>query len=370
MRPSRSEIEEKERRVRTFMRGKDLAALSLTTSKNFAWFSCGGDNHVEITNRKGNATIVVTADAKYLVTSNIEACRIEAEEIEGQGYEVRETPWHDDKRYDIIREIAAGGRIGTDFAFPGAEFLDSEISPLRYTLTPEEIERYKEVGRLTGSALEESCDEIEPGHTEHEIGSVMAQHLLARGVVPAVILVAVDSRIESYRHPIPTDREMERYAMLVTCGRRWGLIASATRLVHFGSISEELEDKHRACTRIDAGLIAGTMEGRSLAELLKEAIKDYSALGYGDQWRYHHQGGPTGYQTREFLATPSSDAVVQRNQAFAWNPSICGTKSEDTMISTPDGPIIVTTTGEWPQLEFQIEGRTIERPDMKRVQQG
>lgn len=364
---SGSEIEEKERRVRRFLGEKGLTALCFTTSKNFAWFTCGGDNHVELTNRKGVSTIVVTRDSKYIVTNNIESVRMTAEEVEGQGFEVMETPWHDDKRFDMINELARGGKIGTDFAFSGAEYMDPEIAPMRYSLTDEEVMRYREVGRLTGAALEESCEEIGPGQTEHEIGSVMAQHLLAWGVVPAVILIAVDDRIEKFRHPIPTEKKLEKCAMLVTCGRRWGLIASATRLVHFGSLPEELEKKHQACTLIDAGLIARTAEGKPVSELLEKAISDYGSTGYGEQWKFHHQGGATGYQTREFLATPSSGEKVRRNQAFAWNPSIAGTKSEDTMISLDDGPVIATATGGWPMLEHEIDGTIIERPDIKRL---
>ena len=364
MKASKSEIEEKEERVRTFLEEKGLSALCFSTSKNFAWVTCGGDNHVELTNRKGVATAVVTPDDKYVVTSNIEAGRILAEEIEGQGFTVRETPWHDDRRFDIIREIAGKGNIGTDLPFPGAEMMDDEISPLRYSLTSEEIDRYREVGRLTGTMIEETCREIQPGQTEHEIGSVMAQHMLACGVVPAVVLIAVDKRIELYRHPIPTDRKMERYAMLVACGRKWGLIASATRLVHFGKVPEELAKKHHACTRIDAGLVARTGEGEPISGLLSKAIEDYETTGYLDQWNFHHQGGPTGYQTRDFLATPSRTEKVVTNQAFAWNPSIVGTKSEGTIISTNKGSLIVTETGNWPMIIHEIDGVEVARPDI------
>ncbi|MBU7004083.1 MAG: aminopeptidase P family N-terminal domain-containing protein, partial [Theionarchaea archaeon] len=276
MKVSKSEIEEKEGRVRRFIEDNGLTALCFTTSKNFAWFSCGGDNHVEITNRKGVATVVVTPEDKYLVTNNIEAGRMVAEEIENQGFSVMETPWHDDKRYDIIKDIG-GNKIGTDFAFPCAELMDEQMASMRYSLTPGEIDRYREVGRLTGAALEESCEEIEPGQTEHEIGSVLAQHLLSLGVIPAVILIAVDDRIEKFRHPIPTEKEMEKYGMLVTCGRKWGLIASATRLVYFGSLPEELEKKHGACTRIDAGMIVNTAQGKAISSLLENAIATYGS---------------------------------------------------------------------------------------------
>ena len=44
----------------------------------------------------------------------------------------------------------------------------------------------------------------------------------------AHIMIATDDRVFRYRHPIPTDRRLEKHAMLVVCGRKWGLIVSAT----------------------------------------------------------------------------------------------------------------------------------------------
>ncbi len=364
MKASRSEIAIKEKRVREFLEEKGLSALCLTTSKNFAWLTCGGDNHVEITNRRGVSTAVLTADDKFLVTNNIEAGRMAAEEVEGQGFEVKETPWHDDRRFEIIRELVGKGRIGTDWPFPGAEMMDDEISPLRYSLTPDEIERYREVGKLTGRAIEEACRRVKPGLTEHEIGSLLARDLLASGVLPAVILIAVDKRIQLYRHPIPTDRKMRKHAMLVACGRKWGLIASSTRLVCLGKVPKELVGRHHACTKIDAGFISRTKEGRPVSWVLSKAIEDYATTGHADQWRFHHQGGGTGYQTRDFLATMSSAEAVRPNQAFAWNPSIAGTKSEDTVVCTRKGPLILTQTRGWPTITHEVDGVKVQRADI------
>jgi len=364
LKASRSEIAVKEKRVREFLEQRGLSALCLTTSKNFAWFTCGGDNHVEITNRRGVSTAVLTAEGKYLVTNNIEGGRMAAEEVEGQGFEVRETPWYEDRRFEIIRDLVGKGRIGTDWPFPGAEMVDDEISPLRYSLTKEEIHRYREVGRLTGLAVERACRQVRPGRTEHEIGSLLARNLLASGVLPAVILIAADKRIQLYRHPIPTEKKVGKCAMLVACGRKWGLIASATRLVCFGKVPRELAGKHQACTKIDAGFISRTREGRPISWLLSKAIEDYAATGYADQWRFHHQGGATGYQTRDFLATMSSTETVKPNQAFAWNPSIAGTKSEDTIICTQNGALVVTQTRGWPTIVHEVDGVEVQRPDI------
>ena len=53
--------------------------------------------------------------------------------------------------------------------------------------------------------------------------------------------------------------------------------------------------------------------------------------------KFYHQGGATGYETRDYIATPNSSLIVQPNQAFAWNPYIKGAKSEDTILVTEKG---------------------------------
>jgi hypothetical protein len=63
-------------------------------------------------------------------------------------------------------------------------------------------------------------------------------------------------------------------------------------------------------------------------------------------------------------ATADAEALVQPNQAFAWNPSIAGTKSEDTLIATAGGPEILTATPDLPVVRVTIDGFGIERPDI------
>jgi antitoxin VapB len=88
----------------------------------------------------------------------------------------------------------------------------------------------------------------------------------------------------------------------------------------------------------------------------------YRREGYPEEWRLHHQGGPTGYATREYLATPSSDEVLLERQPMAWNPSITGTKSEDTFLVARDGPTYVTMSDSWPTQTVNVDGLAIRRP--------
>jgi hypothetical protein len=175
-------------------------------------------------------------------------------------------------------------------------------------------------------------------------------------------LVGTDERIHRFRHPLPTKKTLERYAMLVICGRRWGLVASATRLVHFGRVPAELKVKQEACAFVDATFNAATTAGTRVSEVFQQAANAYAGRGFPDEWQKHNQGGAAGYMSRDYEGTPTCAETVLAEQAFAWNPSITGIKSEDTMIVHPDGMEFITVTGEWPSQPIKLDGRTWERP--------
>lgn len=358
------EMLEKERRIREMMAREKLDAVAITGTGNFAWLTCGGSNFVGTSTEVGASTAVITADKKYLICDNIEAPRISNEELAGQGYEFRAFPWYENGKGDIIKDIVKGGCLGSDIPMTGARDIASALDPCRYSLTHQEIERYKWLGRNVGECLSATAREIEPGMTEHEIAGVLDKHIYERGIIANLTLVAVDDRISKYRHPLPTDKKLEKCAMLVTGARKWGLVLSATRMVHFGDIPSELRRKHDAVMKVDAALIANTRAGVKMGDIFSRAIDAYAKNGFPDEWRLHHQGGPTGYKGRDFRVNQETDAVAAENQAFAWNPSITGTKTEDTIIAITNGPVILSETDDWPKTDVKIDGMVIHRPDI------
>jgi len=361
---SPSEIAEKERRLRAFMSERGLAAVLLSRQANFAWFTCGGDSHVGIAAEAGVAHLLITADAKWALCENIEAERIVEEELDGQGFECRPYPWWRGGLDAAVRDLAGGGAVGADLPMPGCEDVAADLAPLRYALTPEEVARYRIVGAAVGQALGDAAQEIEPGITEHAVAARLAEPLLAQGIIPVVLLIAADERVFRYRHPIPTDRRVEKHAMLVVCGRKWGLIVSATRMVHFGPLDAELRRKHDAVMAVDAALIAGTRPGAAAGEVFSAGLAAYRDAGFPDEWQLHHQGGATGYAGRDYRANAETREVVQPNQAFAWNPSITGTKCEDTIIAAPGGPEIISASPGFPTVQVQAGGLTLARSDV------
>ena len=91
-------------------------------------------------------------------------------------------------------------------------------------------------------------------------------------------------------------------------------------------------------------------------------IEAYRSAGYPDEWKLHHQGGAIGYTGRDYRTSFETADVVQANQGFTWNPSLTGTKSEDTILATADGPQPVTLPVLFPRMQLEVDGAVFERP--------
>lgn len=357
-----NEFETKQSRIHALLDAQHLDALLLNRVSSFAWATCGvGDSHINTASSTGIASLLITRDARYLVTNTIEASRLEREQglAVHQGWEFCVTPWYGANALD---ELTRGKRLGADEAYANAVDLSSEVSQLRANLLPEEGARFRELGKLCAGAMAAAARAVRPGMSEFEIAAQLTCETQVRGVEPVVILIATDERIFKFRHPIPVAKNLERYAMLVLCGRKWGLVCSITRLVYFGNLPVELRARERACATIDAAMIAATRPGSSLAEIFRRATDAYRDAGSPDEWQLHHQGGLAGYEPREVVATPHAGAVVSAGQAFAWNPSITGVKSEDTiLVGAPENEILTAIPG-WETVTVNVDGQIIARP--------
>lgn len=352
--------------VRALLTQRGLDAALIKRIPNFAWLTDGAANYVGIAADIGAAMLLVAPGGQYVLSNNIEAARLAAEEpLEVRGFSIRPAPWHEPS--PVLGELARGLRLGADTPHPGAVDLSDDFNRLRLTLTPVEGERFHTLGRACAQAMDAAIRQVRPGMSEHEIAGLLSNHTYAQGAVPTVNLIATDERIFRFRHPLPTGKRLEKYAMLVLCGRRDGLIASVTRLVHFGPLPDELRRKQLACATVDATFLSRTRPGARIADIFQAAVDAYAAAGFPDEWRQHHQGGAAGYMGREYLGTPGSAEIVQAGQAFAWNPSIAGVKCEDTILVGEAENEVLTAIPGWPMLEVHADGKTWARPAILEV---
>ena len=341
------ELESKLSRMYALLDQHHVDGLLLRRISSFAWATCGADSYINTAATEGAASLFITRERRYLLTNNIEAPRLEREfGLADQGWEFLVSPWTEPLKE--LNKLVAGKSIAADVPFPGAEDVCGEVARLRSGLTETEGERFRALGELCAEAMVSALQAVHPGMSEYQIAALVSSETLARGVLPIVNLVATDERVYHYRHPLPTDKKLDKYAMLVLCGRKRGLVCSITRLIHFGPVPEELQNRILATAQVNAALIEATRPGRSLGDIFAQEQQLYADLGYPGEWQRHHQGGLTGYEPREFLATPGSQEMVVAGQAFAWNPSISGAKVEDTILVRAAENEIITQTPSLP----------------------
>ncbi len=370
------DLTERAERLDAYLDRSGLEAVWFGTPASFAWV-VGGDNRVDRTASVGEAAVGYTAGGNWhIVTNNIEADRLAAEELPPEfAASVRTYDWHEG---DLAGAVAAftPEPAAADFDAPGLDRVDP--MPLRLRLSDSDIDRYRALGREAAAAVETVCQELEPDDTESEVAAGLRIALAARGIDAPVVLVGGAERARQYRHFTPTGTELGEYALLSVTAVRDGLHASLTRTVVFDA-PDWFNDRYEAAVEVDAHIIAATYEaataggpvsddplsdaGTTSGAVFEELLDAYAEVGWPEEWRSHHQGGATGYAGREWFAVPDGDAPVVPSAAYAWNPTVRGTKSEDTVLVSAEGVEVLTRTGDWPTREFEVGDLTLARPD-------
>lgn len=326
--------------LRELMERLGLDALLMRRPANFAWYTDGADNRVDHSDPLGVAGILLTPDAEYAFTDNIEAPRISEEQT--PEIEVVEYPWHEGPS-NLLRELIGGGLLGTDFSTLESRDVSADISPLRYVLDADAIERYRKLGADAVAAVAEVAHSSSPSDDEFEAAANLAAACRRRGMFAPVLFAASGRRMKRFRHSIPNGGPLGSRAMLVVCAERGGLFANLTRLVDFDEPDAETTHRQRACEEILHRMREeASRPERTLSEAFEDSRRFYAEAGFPDGWRDHHQGGLTGYASREVVATPETHTEIEAGQAFAWNPSLTGAKAEETFILTDAGPEVLT----------------------------
>lgn len=383
----------KRERLDAYLDERDLESVWFARPNAFAWLT-GGNNVVDREADAGVAAVSYDGEGLVVVTDNIEADRLRDEELDA-AVSVSEFDWYEESLAGAVADRASEP-AAADFDVPGFESVDASI--LRQPLTDEDIESYRELGRETAAAVEAVCRELQPGDTEHEVASTLRVAFSARNIEVPVALVGGADRARKYRHYTPTDAALGEYALVSVTAERGGLHASATRTVAFESeIGAEslgqLRERHRAACTVEVAALGATRavaeEGGTGGDVFA-AIRDaYERAGHPDEWQLHHQGGAAGYAGREWIAAPGteerrssssrtpsdeleatsqtqSDDAVTMPMAYAWNPTVQGAKSEDTVLVREDGFEVLTDTGRWPTTTVEVEeyDAALERPDV------
>jgi Xaa-Pro dipeptidase len=358
------ELATKRQRLTQFLTERNLDGLLLTRTANFSWATAGlADNHILITSELGAASLLLLRDGQtYLVGPKTELAHLLDEDFSGLNVQPLGYDWFaGDPRPDLLARTFPNQRIGTDAALGTLPLVD--IAPLRYELTPSEVKKYRWVCQQSAEAVAAVCRAIQPGQTDREIETLTSNELMRHGLRPTVLLIGVDERLERYYHYPPIGKKLEKHAFVNVCARRWGLVSSVGRYVHFGSVPAELQREMRHSAEISARQEAASKPGTRAADIARQVRGWYAERGYPEGHKTIHFGGGIGYAEREWVATETGTEAIRANQALAWNPFARAALSFDTILVHPDGTTEkLTELPGWPTIPVTVEGRTYRMP--------
>lgn len=337
------------------MAREGIGAIRLRGVDWFSWITGGANSTVILTNEIGVAEALVTDRGAWILTNSIEAPRMREEEV-GTEWEIQSSPWQDSAVLDRFVAAQAHGRpvvsdrsMGTEGALP------IEVVQQKRRLLETEIDRYRKLGRDSAEAMTEILQQARPSMTEIELAGEGARAMWARGIHPTLVLVAGEERLLVHRHPFPSAKKIGSRAMVVFCARRHGLYANLTRMVSFRPLSSQDRQALQDVATIEAKAWNASRPGATLDQVYAALAEAYREQGHGPEIDRHHQGGTTGYLSREFVAGPVTMVPILNRTALAWNPSLPGMKIEDTILTTESGIEILTIDPRWPT--FTLDGR-------------
>lgn len=367
-----AEATEKLARLRKLLADRKLDGVVIATERNLNWATAGGKDTVVWAQRETPVKLLITTDRQYLIANNIEGPRMQSEELSGLGYEWVKFGWSDDEKA-AVRPLLKGKKIAFDHAGTALDYAEGDkqktvpevldFQPVTFPLTQGELKKLRWLGKKTVEVLEQASQVVRPGMTERDVQYLLQRELWYWDIFPTVVLTAVDERFKTYRHPVVVGATMKNYVALNVCARRWGLIVSTTRMVHFGEPDAKLAKAWRDGARVCAAMWAASKPGKTLGDVISAAQSGYAEIGFPEEWKLHHQGGPIAGLERLFTAAPGDKTKIIPGMMLAWNPTVQGTKFEDTVVVKADGTLEnLTPPGKWPSIAVAVGGVTYQVP--------
>jgi Xaa-Pro aminopeptidase len=366
-----ADLDDRVDRLDRFLAETGLEAVWFGAPNGFAWLT-GGDSVVARGGPSGVAVAGYDGDSVQCVTNNIEAERLATEELP-ERVAIESYQWYERDLGSVLAEHSptpAGVDVHLDGASDQAGFERVDPARIRIPLTAGDVAAYRQLSRETAGAVESIARDVEPDDTEREVAAALRVALFNEGIEAPVVLVGGSRRAQEHRHYTPKDEPLGEYALLSVSAQRGGLHTSTTRCVAFDPPAW-LESRTRKAATVEAAAIDSTQRAGRSDDPAYETVGDvfgaiqdaYATVGFEGEWRHHHQGGAAGFAGREWKATPGSDRPIELPMGFAWNPTIQGAKSEDTVLIEDHSVDVLSATGTWPTITVEAPetGTEIER---------
>jgi Xaa-Pro dipeptidase len=344
--------------IRTHFEGRPLL---LTTPGSVNWRTGGLSDPIDLSASNDEVWALDCDAGRALITNDIEAPRLESDfGVREMGWDIVSAPWFDDPARRTLAAEYAGvpeSELLSDVDFIGDDVRVQVVSA-RLRLSEPEQEDLRELGAVVGDALGAGIDAWRPGvSTDFESAAAISAVLETAGAHAVCLIVGGDSRLRTFRHPLAIGEVVHDAMMAVVVARRGGLHVAATRLA-VRDAGDEIVALTKALGAVFDAVLATSLPGGSWGDTVVALADAYDSAGYPGAWREHFQGGPIGFEQREFEIAPTQNDSPfwslerQRGTAIAWNPSLSGgAKIEETYLAGDEGVELLSATPSWPLTE-------------------
>lgn len=350
-------------RLWRWLDGMNLDGVLVSRRANFAWLTGGVDSHIFWSSESGACSLLIAPEGNWLVAHTMDGSRLVDEQLGEFAVKKAFHKWFEPLE-DVLARLVAGRRMGTDVPMDGFDNTSRTWSDIVFPLTPDEIQRTRDVARAADEALTEVCGSIRPGESELKVAARVAKAVLERNMQIDVLLVGSDNRLQKYRHCLPTHKQIDKHVLVHVAAHRFGLHANLTRIVHFGKPTEGIASRHKAVCQVFADILSALSPGKSFVHLLDDVKLSYARAGYPAEYQEHFVGGPSAYEACEPYVFCDPAAKIQVGQTYDWLPSLPGAKVEETSLLTPSGAEVLSVGENWPKLPVSSGGQTYQCPDI------
>jgi hypothetical protein len=359
----RADVDAKQLFVANLLKELGLDGLLVLQPENFSWLTSGGTARNTL-DPEALPGLYFNAEGRWLISCNAETQRLFDEEIDGLGFQVKEWPWHLG-RSPIVQELCQQGRkIGSDVKLNECTSVAERLNIARCTLTEYERACYRALGQLISHTLEATGRTFRQGDSEREIAGQIGHRLIHRGAMPLAISVAADGRSRNYRQGSFTATPVRNYCVLKVTARKYGLCATASRSVCFGTPDGIIRKEHDAASKVCATYVASSWPDAVPRQILSGGQRIYQLVGAPEDWYLAPQGYVTGRCCVEMGLTPKNESLLHANWAITWQASIGAAVSCDTFLIGDEGARAVTGAESWPLKRIRTQGAEFVRPDL------
>jgi hypothetical protein len=346
--------------LRLILKRYDKKGILVTEFANLCWLGIKRPNVLALT-ESVVVKIEITFDDIFLIANNIEIERIFDEEICEEivpFFSKKTFDWYvtDEKIFEYPQE---------DYLID--QFIENELKLHRMVMNTSDLQQSIALGKDIVSIIEDILGVIQKGKTEREISAQMHQMCVDKNIDVGLALCATEKRALLYRHPITSNDSIKDTCLLALTVRRQGIYSCISRMVTLSEPDEELIKKRNAVLAVDIVAQKYTKAGIPLNQVFKKMKDTYKIYGFENEWKKHHQGGITGYKSREEKVTQDSGILIKNNMIFAFNPSVPGYKTEDTFFLKNGKPVMTTFSDKLPLIEIEFEGEVYMKPDLIRL---